>query len=307
MQFPSFYKAERIGTLFYPDVASISSDAQAAQLKPSDADVHKTLLLLVDMQIDFCHEHGTLYVPGAKDDIRRVIELIYTFADKITTIMSSLDSHNPLQIFHPAWWENKAGEHPAPFTLITPEAVDAGQWIPRFQSDWSRRYVHELQRTAKKQLIIWPYHVPIGGMGNALDPELWSAVFWHSIARQSQPMWLHKGSLAETEHYSIVRPEIGTNEGEQSAAPLMRTLVQEYDRILIAGEAESHCVLETVKDLTTMFGEEPEALSKIIVLQDCMSPVQHPDIDFHALALEEFQKCALTGMQFRNSTENLFD
>ncbi len=307
MQCPSFYNPDRIGTLFYPDVTTIAAAAQKVHLPPSESDRRKTLLLLVDMQIDFCHEHGTLYVPGAKEDIRRVIELIYHFADQITTILCSLDSHNPLQIFHPAWWINEIGEHPHPFTLITPEAVDTGAWVPRFQHEWSRHYVHELQRSAKKQLIIWPYHVPIGGMGNALDPELWSAVFWHSIARTSQPMWLHKGSLAETEHYSILRPEINTQTEEQTAASLVRQLVQDYDRILVAGEAESHCVLETVKDLTTMFGDQPELLAKVTVLQDCMSPVQHPDIDFHALAWQEFRKCAAAGVTFRNSTDKLFE
>jgi len=144
-------------------------------------------------------------------------------------------------------------------------------------------------------------------MGNALDPELWSAVFWHSIARHSQPIWLHKGSLAETEHYSILRPEIEAKEDEQSAAPLIRKLFKEYDHILVAGEAESHCVLETVKDMTDMFRDDPDVLAKITVLKDCMSPVQHPEIDFHALALDEFQKCADAGVKFRNSTDPLFD
>ena len=34
-------------------------------------------LLLIDMQVDFCHENGSLYVPGAEGDIRRTIEFIY--------------------------------------------------------------------------------------------------------------------------------------------------------------------------------------------------------------------------------------
>ncbi len=307
MTFPAFYDPKRIGTLFYPNVAAISTAAAEANLESSDRDDRKTLLLLVDMQVDFCHENGTLYVPGARDDIQRVIELIYRHANKLTTIMSSLDSHNPLQIFHPAWWVNQQNEHPAPFTIITPEDLKAGIWTPQYNVQWSRDYVNRLQHRSKKQLLIWPYHVPIGGMGNAIDPELWCAIFWHSIARQSQPIWLHKGSISETEHYSILKPEIETEDDDQSAVPKIRRMVHEYDRILVAGEAESHCVLETIKDLTDLFHKQPEMLSKITVLQDCMSPVQHPEIDFHAIAQEEFKRCAKAGMQFRNSTDSLFD
>ncbi|RQW07528.1 hypothetical protein EH222_07135, partial [candidate division KSB1 bacterium] len=77
MPFPEFYDPERIGTLFYPDVAEIARHAEAAGLRPAHQDAPKILLLLVDMQIDFCHPQGTLFVPGAPQDVRRSIEFIY--------------------------------------------------------------------------------------------------------------------------------------------------------------------------------------------------------------------------------------
>lgn len=306
MSFPRFYHPDRISTLFYPNVADIAADAEMSSIRPADDDKTKLLLMIIDMQVDFCHEHGTLHVPGAKMDVRRVIEFIYRNAAKITTIICSLDSHYPMQIFHPVWWADAHGQHPEPFTIISAADVMHGTWRPLRQQEWSIRYVEQLQQRAKKQLTIWPYHVPIGGVGNALDPELWSAVFWHSIARQSQPVLWTKGSLAETEHYSIIRPEIEiADQQNQGMAERFIHVLDQYDYIYLAGEAESHCVLETVKDIMELLREYPDKLSKIFILQDCMSSVVHPEIDFHALAQKEFAQCAEQGIQFVNSTDPL--
>jgi nicotinamidase/pyrazinamidase len=301
---PNFYEPARIGTLFYPDVAAIAADAAAARLPPASEDKPKVHLLIVDMQVDFCHEAGSLYVPGAKDDLRRLIEFIYRNAERITDITCSLDSHLPHQIFHPAWWTDAAGRHPAPFTIITAEEVRNGTWRPLREPDWSLRYVEKLQALAKKQLTIWPYHVPIGGIGNALDPALWSAVFWHALARQSQPTMWTKGSIPQTEHYSIVRPEVAVP-GQSTSAEEFLAMLRSRDHILIAGEAASHCVLETVEDLVEEFSNQPELLDRLYILRDCTSPVQHPQIDFAALTAKRFAEFEKLGVHFIRSTDPL--
>ncbi len=101
---PSFYDPQRIGALFYPDMARIADEAAAAGLPPASEDARNVHLLLIDMQVDFCHETGSLYVPGALGDLRRSIEFIYRNAAHITQITCSLDSHLPSQIFSPNWW-----------------------------------------------------------------------------------------------------------------------------------------------------------------------------------------------------------
>ena len=304
--FPSFYNPSRIGTLFYPDAATIAAEAADAGLTAAATDKQKVHLVIIDMQIDFCHNNGSLHVPGAAGDIQRLTEFIYRHAGRITNISCSLDSHLPHQIFHPAWWANEQGEHPAPFTLITYDDIKAGKWRPLVAPVQSTNYVKKLEKEAKKTLTIWPYHVMIGGIGNALDPELWSAVFWHSLARKTQPTWLTKGSIPLTEHYSIIQPEVPVPNhplGGKNKA-FLDTLA-DADIILIAGEAESHCVLETVEDLVEDFGTQPDALQKIYFLRDCTSPVLHPDIDFHAIALDRFKIFEQQGVNFINSTHTL--
>ncbi len=304
--FPSFYDPSRIGTLYYPDVATIAAEATAAGLKPAVEDKENVHLVIIDMQIDFCHEKGSLYVPGALGDIQRTIEFIYNNAERITNITCSLDSHLPHQIFHPAWWADENGNHPAPFTLITYDDIKQGKWRPLVAPVQSTNYVKQLEQEAKKQLTIWPYHVMIGSIGNALDPELFTAVLWHSIARKTQPTWLTKGSIPLTEHYSIIQPEVPVPNHPMGGKnkPFLDTLAQ-ADVVVIAGEAESHCVLETVEDLVEDFGSQPEALQKIYFLRDCTSPVLHPDVDFHAIAQARFADFEKQGVNFINSTDKL--
>jgi nicotinamidase-related amidase len=303
-QIPAFHDPDRVGTLFYPDSAAIAADAEQTGLRPASDDGERVLLLLVDMQVDFCHRSGSLYVPGADDDIRRVIRFLYAHAESITHIACSLDSHYPFQIFHPAWWADADGRHPDPFTVISERDVADGVWSPLSEPGWSRVYVSRLREHARKDLVIWPYHVPIGGVGNALDPELWSAVFWHSIARRSQPTLLTKGNIPDTEHYSILRPEVavhGKPQGDLSRE--FFGMLDGYDYVFVAGEAETHCVLETVADLVELIGDDAEKLGRLHVLRDCMSPVVHPEIDFHAMAMARFAEWERQGLRLVRSTD----
>ncbi len=304
--FPTIYDPNRIGTLYYPDIAAIATSAREAQLLPATDDEQSVHLVLIDMQVDFCHEQGSLFVPGAGGDLQRTIEFIYRYADRISNITCSLDSHLPHQIFHPAWWADEDGNHPAPFTLISFADIEAGKWRPLQKPQRSRNYVKQLEQEAKKVLTIWPYHVMIGGVGNALDPELFSAVLWHSFARDVAPTWLNKGRIPTTEHYSIVQPEVPEPDQPLGGKnrPFLDSLSQ-ADVIVVAGEAESHCVLETLADIVEEFVDTEGALQKIYFLSDCTSPVLHPDVDFHALALAEFAKFEAQGVNFIKSIDPL--
>ena len=305
-EFPDFYDPERIGTLHYPDMMAIASAANEAGMHPAAEDAHKVHLLIVDMQVDFCHEKGTLYVPGALEDIRRLCEFIFLHGHNITDITCTLDSHLPFQIFHASWWADAEGNHPEPLTIISADDVDAGRWRPLVMPEFSREYVRKLEEGAKKQLTIWPYHVLIGGPGNTLDPELWSVVMWHSFARKSQPAWLVKGRVPQSEYYSALQPEVDVPEHPQGTlrTEVLKTLA-ESDVVIVAGEAKSHCVLETLEDIVMQFRDKPDLLRKFYVLEDCMSPVAHPAVDFEAIANEAFEEFADAGVNFVKSTDVL--
>ncbi len=303
---PAFYHAEDVGQLYVPRTEEAVNAGLASDLLSAEDDEQRTLLLLIDAQVDFVHTDGALSVPGAVDDTRRTIEWIFRHAERITAIAASLDSHIPTQIFYPTWWVDEQGNHPTPYTVITCDEVDRGVWRPVYEPQWSLRYVHELETDARKQLMIWPYHTMIGTPGHAITPALYEAIAFHAAARGSEPLFLHKGMIAKTEFYSMLEPEVkvvNEPQGELNVEFLKKLM--RYDRIYVAGQAKSHCVLETITSVMRHYHGKPEALSKWYVLTDCMSSVAHPQIDFDAMANRYFEHFAETGLNLVQSTDPL--
>ena len=155
-EFPPFYDPSRIGTLFYPDQKQIEAEALQAGLAPADGDNLRVLFLLIDMQVTFCHDNGALYVPGAKDDIRRIIEFLYRNAGRITQITCSLDSHHAFQIFHPSWWADADGRHPPAFTQITKDDVESGRWRALRDQDRRSSVSAGADRNIRAEILEYP-------------------------------------------------------------------------------------------------------------------------------------------------------
>ncbi len=301
--FPGFYDPAKVGTLFAPDTTAAVAAGRAMNLSPASEAKVRTILILVDPQVDFVHVDGNLSVPGAVEDTRRVIEWIFRNMGRITTIAASLDSHVPVQIFFPTWWVDAEGYHPEPYTVIRAADVRAGVWSPLYEHDWSMMYVERLEAASRKELMIWPYHTLIGTVGHAITPSLYEAIACHAAARQTQPIFLEKGMIPKTEYYSMLEPEVKVPDhpmGEQNISFL--TMLRSYDLIYVAGQAKSHCVMETVTSIMRYFDDEPSVLQKLRILEDCTSSVAHPTIDFEAIAQRTFRKHSEKGLQLVNST-----
>lgn len=301
---PEFYTPDSVGTLKPPDVLAATQAGQRAGLPPSAEDDRRVILLLVDPQVDFVHTDGALSVPGAVDDTRRTIEWILEHSGELTAIAASLDSHLPLQIFYTTWWVNAQGKHPQPYTTINGEDVDQARWQPVFEPEWSRAYVHKLAEQAKKELMIWPYHTMIGTPGHSVTPALYEAIAYHSAARLTRPQFLHKGMIAKTEHYSLLEPEVKVSEEPQGTLNVeFLNMLADYDLIYVAGQAKSHCVLETISSVMQHFKDQPEQIAKWRLMTDCMSSVAHPDIDFERMANEAFANFAEAGLTLTTSQD----
>jgi nicotinamidase/pyrazinamidase len=293
-----------VDKLYEPDLQKAYEAGLQAFRRPASDDSKRVLLWLVDVQVDFVFPPpiGRLSVPGAVDDTRRLIEFIDRNVQHITQISASLDTHTPFQIFFPTWWRNKDGQHPAPYTVITSADVERGVWQPVIESAWSVYYVEQLERIGKKQLMIWPFHCMEGTNGRALVPALSEAIMYHSAARMSQPIYLPKGTIAQTEYYSIIEPEVKYDRLPEGGANLsyLETVVG-FDLIYVAGQARSHCVLETMNSVLRYYGDEPEVLSKFRFLDDCSSCIS----GFEASTQDAMMGFEALGVQFVNSFEEV--
>jgi len=302
MVFPAVYQAANVGKLYEPDFQRAFDTGRAAFKTPADQDSRRVLLWLIDVQIDFVFPApiGRLPVPHAVEDTQRAIEWLYRNIHQITHIAASLDTHIPLQIFYPSWWVNSSGEHPAPYTVITAEDGRSGVWKPVLELEWSLHYLEELEKGGKKQLMIWPFHCMEGTAGRALVPALSEAIMVHSGARMAQPIYLTKGTIPYTEFYSVVEPEVKyPNHPEGGLNTHFLELVSQYDLIYLAGQARSHCVLETAYSVMRHFAGQPQIIGKLRFLDDCTSSIT----GFEQTTEAQLQQFREQGMTFVQSTD----
>lgn len=231
-------------------------------------------LVIIDPQNDFCNPNGSLYVPGAEEDAKRLSGLVHRLRGKLNDIHVTLDSHRKVDISHPMWWKNSAGASPAPFTVISAKDVEAGTWTTSQPSAYKRslKYLRDLETGGRYPHVIWPYHCLIGDEGHNVVPELSAAIHeWEELYAMCD--FVTKGSNPWTEHFSAVMAEVPDPEdpSTQVNAGFIQTL-ENADVILVAGEALSHCLANTVRDIAKHFSN-PKYVEKIHLLTDASSNV----------------------------------
>jgi nicotinamidase-related amidase len=150
----------------------------------------------------------------------------------------------------------------------------------------------------------------LGGIGHALVSAVEEAVFFHSIARQTQTQFEIKGNHPLTENYSVLRPEVLESFDQCQLVEKNRRLIQqllEFDAVIIAGQAKSHCVAWTVDDLLTEIQHIDSGLAKkVYLLEDCTSPVVVPGVvDYSEAADAAFERFAVLGMRLVQSTQSI--
>jgi nicotinamidase-related amidase len=256
---------------------------------------------------------------GAVDDSRRLCEFIYRNLVTITQIVPSLDTHRAMQIFHAVWLVDADGNHPAPYTLVSATDVETGRWRANpavadalgIDRDYAQRhlahYTRRLAEGGKYELTIWPYHAMLGGISNALVSAVEEAVFFHTIARNSQPDFQVKGDNPLTEHYSMLGPEVTAGPGGEQIATKNTALIEKllaFDLVIVAGQAKSHCVAWTIDDLLTDPQVRERLAPKTYLLEDCTSPIVVPGVvDYTEQADTAFERYAHAGMHIVHSTE----
>lgn len=302
---PTLYTPSDVEKLYTPRSEFITEGTKNRTKTTANEDKRKLALLIVDGQWDFVSPLGGLPVPGAIADIQRLIEFIYKNLGDITSIFASMDAHLLYHIFSSTWWRDRNGNPPPPYTPIFYKDIKAVNWKPIIDPLWSTEYVKKLEAQAQKPLMIWPTHCLQGTPGQALVPALSEAIMYHAAARGSQPTYLEKGKNPRTEHYGIFKAEI---EDPKDVSTQLNTtvldIISKNDLIYVAGEAKSHCVLETMNQLVAYFGKtQPETIKKIRFLMDCTSSVKHPDIDFEAIANGELDRMVQKGVVLVNSTD----
>jgi nicotinamidase-related amidase len=266
----------------------------------------KIELLIIDPQNDFCKPDGALFVPGADDDMKRLAHMVVRLKKKLNDIHVTLDSHHLVDIAHPIFWLTSAGTHPIPFenglpTIITSGDITNGTYRttnPQHQAR-ATEYVNTLEANGRYPLCIWPPHCLIGSTGGAITTELFDALLdWEGDFAMVDTVT--KGSNFWTEHYSAVQADVPDPEdpGTQLNWGLIEVL-QKADIILLAGEARSHCLANTVVDIADNFGEAN--IAKMVLLEDATSDV----VGCEGMGKDFVKNMVARGMQVSSTVDYL--
>lgn len=231
----------------------------------------KLALCIIDGQNDFMDIQGAaLPVQGASADMDRLSSWAIPNIEKFSRIFLTQDSHHYLDIAHPDWWQDASGKTVSPFTLITYADIMAGKYTPRLNYKKSVAYVKALEDNGEYLHFIWPPHCLMGTWGH----NFYKSVFDIILATEKSGKWVNiitKGSNPFTEHFGAFRANI--EDPNDWSTQLDQNLINnllDCDEVLIAGEARSHCVANSLRQLLQ---EMPALAPKLVVLTDCMSDV----------------------------------
>lgn len=241
-----------------------------------------THLLIIDPQNDFCDlpesrwpagSAPALPVEGANADMQRLAALIGAAGGGIDEITVTLDSHHRLDIAHPTFWQRGDDATVTPFTEITAKQVREGLLKPRDAASLPRAlaYLDALEARGRYTLMVWPVHCEMGTWGHEVHADVAAACRAWEVQRGRAVQSVRKGENPWTEHYSAVLAEVP--DADDPHTQLNHTLIARLDRaerILIAGEASSHCVRATTEHIVANLPGRPQ---RIALITDCMSPV----------------------------------
>jgi nicotinamidase-related amidase len=257
----------------------------------------RNILFIIDPQVDF-HPGGSLGVPGAHEDSTRIADFIRKNSEVIDEIIVSLDSHHRIHIAHGVFWKNEQGEHPPPFTLIRSTDIEQGTWVPVDNNllEHAKNYTRALEEKGRFVVCIWPEHCLIGTPGHAVTPVVNKALQEWVQRRMTAIQYIHKGTNCLTEMYSAIAAEVPMSDDPSTG--INQELIEHLhtaDRVLICGEAKSHCVNYTMRDIAAHWRKEQSAL---VLLSDCTSAV--PGFEAAAETFEADMKAR--GCSIRTST-----
>lgn len=251
-------------------------------------------LLGIDIQNDFIT--GSLAVPGAVQDVQNIAQLVDRLGDSINSIFLTADTHPVIHIGHPGYWKDANGEPPTPFTGITLGDLASGAFTTADQdkSKYALDYVSALGGTT-----VWPVHCVKGTAGIDIDDGLADAISrWHDATSRGL-VYITKGEDPDLEYFGVFAPEY--NSKEHFNETLVRQLLNYDLPIVVAGEARSHCVRRSVEQLVQYIREQDIKfdLSKIVLLEDCMSDV----VGFEETGRAFFTSMTELGVTITKSTE----
>lgn len=277
----------------------------------------KVAIFAIDFQNDFLDIDPTdlpqrngqpLYRPalpvaGSVADVKRFSDWAIKNVNQISRLFFTQDSHHYLDIAHPDWWQDAQGNSPAPFTPISHADVLAGKWVPRRYYQKSLSYVKALEDGGEFGHFIWPPHCLMGNWGHNFHDSIFDVI----VTFEKRGIWpniITKGSNPFTEHFGAFRANVpDANDPSTSIDHTLINTLQSLDEVIIVGEARSHCVANSLRQLMQ---EVPTLAPKLTILTDCMSDVGGLPAPFYDQVQKIYDDAKALGVKFATTVTYQF-
>lgn len=234
----------------------------------------KNILMIIDAQNDFVEPSGSLYVPGATQDMSNIINLVRNKGHVFDEILVSLDMHQAYDIGHPCFWVSPDGTYPEPFTNISYQDFRDARWTCTSPDNLKmvEIYLKSLDVRGKVHTV-WPEHCIIGSSGANLFEPLRTEVENWSKKHERMVNYVVKGMFPLSEFHGIFGPAVEfPSYGKEAQFNFeLQESILTYDNIVATGEAKSHCIGESLEQLLS--GHTLDVSERLTILEDCMSNI----------------------------------
>lgn len=225
----------------------------------------KNLLLIIDPQNDFVNPDGSLYVNGGEKAMKNLCDWLGKHKADIDDVIITQDTHLSFHIGHSMFWSSC----PPAFTVIEPEDVIEEKITPITEDEERKIQVKEYMRDLKelgKKHTIWPEHCILGSWGWCFPGDLVNSLNSWSLHKKGKPYKvIQKGLYPWKEGYSAFTY---TDKSPMSFGEELLDIIQEYDKIYLAGVAKDYCVAYSVEDLVRVGFSD-----RLVFLENCMATI----------------------------------
>lgn len=216
----------------------------------------KDLLIIVDLQYDFCDKNGSLYVPGAENAVQGIWEFIKEHHKELERIVFSWDYHPTDHCSLASAWKTRAGEDVKPGTVITAKSIINGEFSYRYdaiQAEKILQYIQDLEQLGYNHTV-WPDHCTTEeGRRLMIDHDELNTKYPKIIISN-----FYKGMQPIDESYSILNNASLDLESQEGLGTIIINsgflLLENYNKIYVAGVAKDYCVYHTLRSLCVLPG-----------------------------------------------------
>lgn len=215
--------------------------------------MNKEILIIVDPQNSFCDPTQPMYVPGAEKDCEVIASMLHHYWDEVIV---SMDMHSMHSMYHDIFW-SKDKDHSVQFEGFG--RVTKDNFMVEFFPD-NNDYVNKISKILERSgyIDIWPVHCVTGTYSASIENRIAEQLGFWSV-RASKPIhYMFKGTNPFKENYSMFTNKRQIKKINYIFNSTCTHLLDDTLTIYVCGEAASHCVKETVKDIINKYCNLPD-------------------------------------------------